>query len=114
MIQLIALTQQEVYLFVKVQSFSFFLIAIYSRPYLEFKHALWNNLQSFCEIYDGPCLTFDDFNDIASENEKFGGNKASYKHMHEFNSLIHSFNLIDLGFTGQDSFGLIADKTISS
>lgn len=114
MIQSIALTQQEVYLFVKVQSFSFFLIAIYSRPYLEFKHALWNNLQSFCEINDGPWLTFDDFNDIASENEKFGGNKASYKHMHEFNSLIHSFNLIDLGFTGQDSFGLIADKTISS
>lgn len=46
MIRSIALTQQQVYLFVKVPHFSFVISAIYSRPYSNFKQALWENLKT--------------------------------------------------------------------
>lgn len=87
------------YLFVKVNNFSFFLTTVYARPYLEYKHALRCNFNSFYQVYNGPWLTFGDFNDITSANEKFGGKKVNLKCMHDFNCLINDCNLIDLGFT---------------
>lgn len=97
-VQPIALTQQKIYLFVKVHNFQFFTTIVYSRPYPILKHALRKNFDSFCKVYDGPWLTLSDFNDIVSEKEKFGGNKPNVNHMHDFNKMIDS-KLLDLGFT---------------
>lgn len=45
-IQQVALTPQEIYLFVKlpIPPFSFYLTGVYSKPYPSFKHTLWENL----------------------------------------------------------------------
>lgn len=97
-VQPIALTQQKIYLFVKVHNFQFFTTIVYSRPYPILKHALRKNFDSFYKVYDGPWLTLGDFNYIVSEKEKFGGNKPNVNRMHDFNKMIDS-KLLDLGFT---------------
>lgn len=51
-VQLVALTQQEIYLFVKVHNFQFFTTSVYSRQYFVFKRALRKNFESFCEVYE--------------------------------------------------------------
>lgn len=99
-VQPVALTRQEIYLFVKVNNFHFFTTVVYSRPYSIFKHALRTNFESFCRVYDGPWLTLGDFNDIAFENEKFRGNMPNFNRMHEFNKMINDSKLLNLGFTG--------------
>lgn len=50
-VQPVALTPQEIYLFFKVPipPFSFFLNAIYSKPYPTYKHAQWENLENFAK-----------------------------------------------------------------
>lgn len=96
-VQPVALTQKEIYLFVKVNNLYFFTTIIYSRPYSIFKHALRTKFESFCGVYDGLWLTLGDFNDIAFENEKFGGNKPNFNRMHEFNKMINDSKLLNLG-----------------
>lgn len=99
-VQPVVITQQEIYLFVKVNNFNFSLTAMYARPYNEFKHALRYNFRSLYQVYDGHWLTFGDFNVITAVNEKFGGSKPSSKRIHEFNCLLNDCNLLDLGFNG--------------
>lgn len=73
---------------------------MYARPYDEFKHALRYNFRAFFHVYDGPWLTFGDYNEIITTKEKFGGKKHSSKRMHDFNCLLNDCNLLDLGFNG--------------
>lgn len=101
-IQPIALTEQEVYLFVKVPSLaqSFYITAIYAKPYISFKHMMWDNLNSFASHYNNPWLVLGNFNDIASPNEKFGGRPPNLNRIATFNKNLDYYNLIDLGFKG--------------
>lgn len=73
-IQPIALSEQEIYLFVKlpISSQSFYLTVVYAKPYSYFKHALWENLQLFASHCFDPWLVLGDFNDITSPSEIFG------------------------------------------
>lgn len=57
-----------------INNFSFF-SNVYAHPYNEFKLAFRYNFRSFCQVYDGPWMTFGDFNDITTAKETFGGNK---------------------------------------
>lgn len=74
-VQPVVLIPQEIYLNIKVSSppFFFFLSAIYSKPYLSYKHALWKNLENFANNWSDPWLVLGDFNEITSTTEKFGG-----------------------------------------
>lgn len=99
-IQPATLTEQEIYLFIKVPNLtlSFMLTAVYARPYPHFKKILWDNLASFQASYTGPWLVLGDFNDITNPTEKFGGHSPNKARMNTFNAAINTCNL--LGFIG--------------
>lgn len=88
-IEPISSSAQELYLFVKVNSFStpFMLIAIYAKPYPEYKKSA---LITFKNSYNG------DFNDISSPVEKFRGNKPNLGRINLFKNNMDSCELLDL------------------
>lgn len=78
-VQPVAITQQEIYLFIKVHNSYFYHSVVYARPYTEFKHALSHNFRAFNHIYKGHWLTFGDYKEITNDSEKFGGKKQTRK-----------------------------------
>lgn len=68
-VYLVALNQQEIYISIKVcpSNPPFILRAIYSRPYINYKHALWN--RTFHASNNNPWLVLGDFNEITHPSE---------------------------------------------
>ena len=52
------------------------------------------------ELHSLPWLVLGDFNEILSEEDKFGGRRLNLNRAIEFKDCIDSCNLLDLGFSG--------------
>ncbi|PKU80489.1 threonine dehydratase [Dendrobium catenatum] len=63
---------------------------------------LWDQLMNFYSICNFPWLVGGDFNAITSPFKRIGGSSPSYRSMADFNNMILSYNLIDIGFVGNN------------
>jgi hypothetical protein len=77
--------------------------AVYASPNPRNREFLWSALSQTCEAHSLPWLVLGDFNEVVSQAEKHGGAPVSSRRCLQFNEVINSCNLIDLGFKGPSS-----------
>ena len=95
-------TEQEIHAIVKVRSsdISWLLSAIYASPRLAERRILWDNLKTVAHLHNLPWLMIGDFNEVLSDDDKFGGNHVNLNRALEFKDCLDKCNMVDLGFTG--------------
>lgn len=98
-VSIIGSTEQEIHAIIQVKKFNYSWLcsAIYASPRLGERLLLWNNLEKVAESNSLPWLAMGDFNEIACEEEKFGGTSNAYR-IQRFNEMLDYCNLLDLGF----------------
>lgn len=90
----------EMYFKIQVHSALFILIALYASLKFSIRKILWNKLEQILEFINLPWLIMGDFNEIANQNEKFGGRPPNRIKFETFNLFLQKAKLIDLGFSG--------------
>ena len=91
---------QGVHALVEVNTNNFFLSTIYANTKFRIRKNLWNDLIDVAHNIDMPWLVIGDFNEVLSQNEKWGGNAVKPHRIAMFSSTMDSCNLLDLGFNG--------------
>lgn len=71
-----------------------------SSPCEELRSQLWSKLKNFANANHDKWLVAEDFNDIASPNEKQGGAPTNIRKCNTFVDRISSCNLMDMGAIG--------------
>ncbi|PKU60524.1 threonine dehydratase [Dendrobium catenatum] len=86
----------------KVEAFNVkcFASFVYAASSLYNRKALWESLIDFHSLCNLPWLVGGDFNAITCISERRGGSSPSNRSMDDFNNMILSCNLIDIGFVG--------------
>ena len=99
---LLSATEQEIHPTVKVHSsnLSWLISAIYASPRIVERKIHWNNLKIVSQLHNLPCLMLGDFNEVLSEDDKFGGNSVNLNRALEFKKCLDECNMLDLGFAG--------------
>ncbi|XP_070007321.1 uncharacterized protein LOC142165479 [Nicotiana tabacum] len=95
-------TDQELHALVQVlpNHNSWLVSAIYASNYVTNRLTLWENLRSMFDNYKGPWLIGGDFNDVLTQDKKWGGRNISRNRTSRFWLCINYCNLIDLEFKG--------------
>ncbi|XP_023878054.1 uncharacterized protein LOC111990509 [Quercus suber] len=101
-VKLLSATEQEIHATVKVcaSNLSWLFTAIYASSRLAGRRILWSNIEKVGQLHDLPWLMIGDFNEILSEEDKFGGNHINLNRALEFKECLDSCNFVDLGFAG--------------
>ncbi|PKU74940.1 hypothetical protein MA16_Dca020712 [Dendrobium catenatum] len=73
---------------------------IYAASSFYNRKVLWESLIDFHSLCNLPWLVGGDFNAITCTSERMGGSNPSHRSMNDFNNIILSCNLIDIGFVG--------------
>ena len=99
---LLSAIEQEIHTSVKVHSsdLTWLIYAIYASPRLAERRILWENLKIVAHLHNLPWLMLGDFNEILSEEDKFGGNRANVNKALEFKECLDDCNILYLGFAG--------------
>lgn len=109
--QPVATSFQEFHLECRVNGKLFLLTAICASPCFEKRKLLWSSFINLAPLLNKPWLILGDFNDIAKPSEKFGGGPPSTTKLNFFNHFLNCGGLLDLGFVGPLSLGLMVGKT---
>ena len=64
------------------------------------KYVFWDSLLDVGKDYYGHWMCIGDFNMILSQSEKYGGKPDACSSNDVFHSFMDSFDMIDLGFSG--------------
>ena len=75
-------------------------ISVYMSCDANIRKQQWKVLTARRQLWGDKWLLAGDFNDILTNEEKWGGNARAERSFKEFNSFIEYNNLVDLGFTG--------------
>ncbi|GJY79348.1 RNA-directed DNA polymerase, eukaryota, partial [Tanacetum coccineum] len=75
------------------------IVSIYAPQDLTEKRALWDYISHIIGLWDGECIILGDFNEVRSEQERFGSN-FNVSGANAFNHFISSSGLIDLPLEG--------------
>ncbi|KAI9109121.1 hypothetical protein K1719_019744 [Acacia pycnantha] len=79
---------------------SFCLTAVYAIPSLDQKRILWEELESYADSISEPWVLIGDFNNIAAESERIGGNGFNATKARLFTDRVRRCKLTDLGAVG--------------
>ncbi|XP_031378431.1 uncharacterized protein LOC116193821 [Punica granatum] len=96
-------TEHKVHVVARVNhpnSSSWHLYAIYASPCPREREILWHNLCNVAESVNTPWVVLEDFNEVASSIEKFGGQAVNVNRVLAFNAMLDRCSLTDLGYTG--------------
>ena len=95
-------TKQKIHVSVKVKGSNslWLLSAIYASSRRSERRILWENLKIIAGLNNLPWVMLEDFNDILSCEEKWGGNRPLNCRIREFRDCLNVCNMIDLGFSG--------------
>ncbi|KAF7844864.1 reverse transcriptase [Senna tora] len=95
-------TFQEIHTRVEVNNSSpIFVSCVYASPLRERRKILWGNLIKLAPEINMPWIIGGDFNEVLSQDEKWGLRPASNARIREFKHCIDSCGLVDLGYSGQ-------------
>ena len=100
-IDLLVATEQEIHANVKVccSNLTWFITAIYASPHLAERRLVWSHLSKIAKPHNHPQLMLDDFNEILSSEDKYGGNHINLNRALEFKACLDNCNFLDLGFS---------------
>ncbi|KAH0633697.1 hypothetical protein KY289_036658 [Solanum tuberosum] len=95
-------SNQEMHVMVKVITTNthWLFSIIYASTNLTHMSLLWDNLCTLKSHYSGPWLMCGDFNQVMSQNEKWGGRPINYTRANRFSTCMNHCDLVDLGFKG--------------
>ncbi|KAK9988211.1 hypothetical protein SO802_028450 [Lithocarpus litseifolius] len=98
----LASTEQEIHALVKVRSsnLSWIFTAIYGSPRHRERSMLWENLSVVANIHNLPWVIAGDFNELMSNDDKFGGRPVNLSRALSFKECMDACNMADLGFHG--------------
>ena len=101
-VSLLVATKQEIHLSVKVRPFDTqsLLFAVYASPRFNERCVLWNNLVNVASLHSSPWIIAGDFNEVLTDNDKFGGRAVNATRSLLFKDCLDSCNMVDLGFSG--------------
>lgn len=99
---LISCSNQEIHAMLKVlpNHEPWLFSIVYASTIFNNRLTLWNSLKTIANSYKGSWFLGGDFNDILSQDEKWGGRVINHARVSPFLSYINHCNLIDLGFKG--------------
>ena len=98
----LAATEQEIHAVIRVrtQTLNWLISAIYASPCFEERCILWNNLRMIANMLDLPWTLVRDFNEVLSDDEKFGGNPICQRRVRAIKECMNDCHMMDLGFSG--------------
>lgn len=98
----LASTEQEVHAFVKVRSsnLNWIFTTMYASSRFKERCLLWNNLVTVANNHNLPWVIAGDFNEMLSNDEKFGGRPIIPSRAMLFKECLDMCNMADLGFQG--------------
>ena len=98
----LAATEQEIHalIWVRTQTLNWLISAIYSSPRFEERCILYNNLRMIANMHDLAWALVGDFNEVVSDDKKFGGNPICQRRVRAIKECMDHCNMMDLGFLG--------------
>ncbi|XP_050242398.1 uncharacterized protein LOC126691394 [Quercus robur] len=101
-VEVLASTEQEIHaiIWVRSQSLSWIISAIYASPKFIERCMLWENLKLIATLHDLPWALMGDFNEVIIEGEKAGGNPIFQRRVRAILDCINECQMMDLGFSG--------------
>ena len=101
-VEVLAATEQEIHalIWVRSQSLSWLISAIYASPRFEERCILWNNLRILANMHDLPWALMGDFNEVLSAEEKYEGNPICQRRVRAIKECMDECRMMDLGFIG--------------
>ena len=101
-VDVLVATKQEIHAMIRVrtQTFNWLISAIYASPRFEERCILWNNLRMIANMHDMPWTLMGDFNEVLSDDEKFGGNPICQRRVRAIKECMDDCHMMDLGFSG--------------
>ncbi|KAL0014673.1 hypothetical protein SO802_001742 [Lithocarpus litseifolius] len=98
----LASTEQEIHALVKVRSsnLSWIFTAIYGSPRHRERCMLWENLYVVANIHNLSWIIAGDFNELMSNDDKFGGRPVNLSRALSFKECMDACNMADLEFQG--------------
>ncbi|KAF7843712.1 reverse transcriptase [Senna tora] len=93
---------QEIHASIKVNNLDPFLLScVYASPDRARRKILWENMKNLAATHSLPWLVCGDFNEVMSQDEKWGIRPASDSRIREFKDCVDTCGLFDLGYVGQ-------------
>lgn len=95
-------SSQELHAIVKVSHHTtpWLLSVIYANTNYNYRNWLWDELGNISTQFNGPWFACGDFNEILTQEEKWGGRPINITRTNRFHVCINQCGLIDLGFKG--------------
>ena len=99
-VDVLAATEQEIHaiIWVRSQTLSWIISAIYANPRFAERCMLWENLKLISNLHDLPWALMGDFNEVISEGEKSGGNLICQRRVRAILDCMNECQMMDLGF----------------
>ena len=101
-VDVLASTEQEIHaiIWVRSQSLTWIISAIYASPRFVERCMLWENLKLIATLHDLPWALMGDFNEVVTEEEKVGGNPICQRRVRAILDCMNECQMMDLGFSG--------------
>jgi hypothetical protein len=87
---------------------------IYGEPRWEDKYKTWDKIREQKNVSNLPWLLMGDFNEILFSDEKEGGNPRPQHYMQAFRDTLTECGLEDIGYSGIDTPGNVAELESAS
>ena len=100
-VDVLALREQEIHAIIQVrsQTLNWLISAIYASPRFIERYILWKNLKMLANLHDLPWAHMGDFNEVLSEEKKFGGNPICQRRVRAIQDCMNECHMMDLGFS---------------
>ncbi|XP_047268246.1 uncharacterized protein LOC124898643 [Capsicum annuum] len=98
----VAMTHQEIYCRIQVIPFpnKWLFSVVYAFNNKNDRLTLWDNLKLVADNFVGPWSIGDDFNEVCSSSEKFGGLPLSFSRANRFSKCLDYSHMVDLSYSG--------------
>ncbi|CAA7037519.1 unnamed protein product [Microthlaspi erraticum] len=83
-------------LHVEYKSFQFYLSCVYGNPMPSLRHCLWEKLQRIATSRQGAWMMCEDFNEIVSNAEKWGGRLRAQSSFRDFKQIMNICDMKDI------------------
>ncbi|KAJ1295891.1 hypothetical protein BS78_01G257900 [Paspalum vaginatum] len=80
---------------------------VYGEPKTEHRHVFWDRMHFLRAQWEGPWVCIGDFNEVLCSEEHLGPSNRGENQMRLFRECLEDCQLVDLGFAGQNTLGII-------